>query len=295
LIDPPARSYLQIGQEQLLDARRTFTVPPTKSEVRDALREFLVTKGAEDPDYSLADPSSVDDMALLMIDVMNLLFSQVALPLKERAFIMSIIGASRYARRDRDGWFPLTDNNLAVRQIDNTKTRGANSLRCKVRRLRKALDAWQQENGTGLVEIRPGKGRLKRNEYGRIDINDKGQKTLLGVPTHYRLPVVDEALEVVRNYQIFRATTARQLRQMVKKMQKRLGLLDKAPEPDIDLEKQARHLKIKILSETRRLLNLSALSGEDKGSVLASLVIEIEAIADEVSYNDTTDGEPYLM
>jgi hypothetical protein len=277
LIDPPARSYLQIGQEQLLDARRTFTVPPTKSEVRDAFEQFIIRKGADDPSYRLAKASEIEDMAILTIDVMNLHFSDIGLPLALRGLVIAIIGASSHARKDDEGWFPLGDKDLAVRVIDDKATKG-NTLQVRIRRARKKLDEWQTLHELQLVEIRPGGGKVEKDDRGRVVTNDRGQIYLLGVPTHYRLPIVDAMLEVVHDYQVFPHRTADTLKRLVKGMQRKLGLLKRPEPPEVDKICQQRRAKLRAVSQVRRYLDLS----DDRAEALDEIIDEIKLIDVEI-------------
>jgi hypothetical protein len=129
-----------------------------------------------------------------------------------------------------------------------------------------------------LVEIRPGGGKVEKDDRGRVVTNDKGQMYLLGVPTHYRLPIVDAMLEVVHDYQVFPHRTADTLKRLVKGMQRKLGLLKRPEPPEVDKICQQRRAKLRAVSQVRRYLDLS----DDRAEALDEIIDEIRLIDVEI-------------
>lgn len=265
---------------------------PVKPKVRD-ISEFIIRSEGQRPEYYRTDPSNHAEMVTLTIDVMNLHFSQVETPMAIRAIIVAIIGACSHADPDEEGWRTVSDRELAIRQIgENFKS--ANASKCATRRYRKRLLKWQGERGLQLVEVRPGKGKLKRAEGGGIETNWRGQKILLGTPTAYRLPVMESALGVVRDYQAARFKTAEYLKELVTRMQRELGFFEEPAQPEIDFEQKLARARRKVIADSRRLVDLTAGDEGDRAAIAASLAEEIATMYDAYVYAVEDDSDEYL-
>lgn len=211
----------------------------------------------------------------MTFDVLNLGLSQTGAPDRVRVLIWILIGACAHSRPDDEGWCQVSDRDLAIRIADD-KPKSDDALRSKVRRYRKALVTWQNDQQLQFVEVKPGKGKLKRDEAGAIATNWRGQKVLLGTPTAYRLPVMDATIEIVRDYQAARFQTADYLERLVRQLQEKLGFFDDTPPIDTDMQQKLRRARRKIVTDIERFVNVSVAAGEDRDEVWGDLQAEIE-------------------
>ncbi len=241
-----------------------------------AVQAWLVEKAKEIPDleYSIADPADVEQMACLLLAVLNIYFSIILLPLKFRPFIFAIIGASVGCTKTQDGWVYLRDRELATQLMDEEgKTAGA--LKQRIKRLRDGLEQWQIKNEIRLVLIDRGYAEPIKNSEGEIVTNPYGQKLAKGKPSRYRLDVLTGAIEILRQHQ-FNPHSRTGVKAMATKL--RTKLKGWYVNPDSagrkDPKNQRARARSLALSNMKKIVELTREDGEDPVVPLLTLLQE---------------------
>jgi hypothetical protein len=238
------------------------------------VEDWLILKAKEIPDlnFSLADPADVEQMACLLIAILNIYFSKILLPLKFRPFIFALAGASAGCPKDEDGWFYLRDRELAIQLMDE-EGKSVGALKQRIKRLRSDLEAFQIKNNVRLVIIDQGYSDPIKNDKGEIAKSLFGDKLAKGKPSRYRLNVLTVALEVIREHQS-NPKSRTEINNMAKELKGRL--IGWYVSPDSagrkDPDKQRRRSWSLALSNMKKVIQFAREDDEDPVVFLMTLV-----------------------